>query len=47
MRNCWSLKGCHMRVDILVTVSWTNGSHYTAGYAEPHDRKQAQHRSEA
>ena len=28
-------------------MSWANGSHDTAGYAEPHDRKQAQHRSEA
>jgi hypothetical protein len=31
----------------LVAVSWANGSHDTTGYAEPHDRKQAQHQSEA
>jgi hypothetical protein len=36
-----------MRGLYLVAASWANGTHDTAGYAEPHDRKHAQHQSEA
>jgi hypothetical protein len=31
----------------LVAVSWANGTYDAAGYAEPHNRKHGQHRSEA
>lgn len=43
---CWLNRSLH-RGRHLVAVSWANGTHDTAGYAEPHDRKHAQHQSEA
>jgi hypothetical protein len=50
MRKCWSLRGVYEGLHLvagLVAVSWADGSHDTAAYAEPHYPKQAQHQSEA